>query len=117
MNMPPGSDTVDFTNAQKWAEGLAERGRLPPQGGDPPHGGGLDELSRRVGVLEADVKEIKVDLKSLVKDAAAIKERLAGIEGRLSNLPTTFQMLTWFVGISLGLVGLVFTIARTVALH
>lgn len=108
--MPPGSDTVDFTNAQKWAEGLAERGRLPPQGGDPPHGGGSDELSRRVGALEADIK-------SLVKDSATIKERLAGIEGRLSNLPTTFQTLTWFVGISLGLVGLVFTIARTVGAH
>ena len=55
--------------------------------------------------LEADVKEMKSDLKTLIKDVARL-------DGKLSNLPTTFQLISWFVGVSLGLVALVFTVAR-----
>ena len=46
----------------------------------------------------------------LVKDVAEIK-------GRLSQMPTTFQMLTWYVGVALGLTGLVFAIARTIGVR
>ena len=112
--MLPENDNVDYRRMEGWLDSQAMRER--DSGGGPPHGGG-DDLSHRVGVLESDVKEIKADLKGVVKDVAGIKERLAGIEGRLSNLPTTFQMLTWFLGVSLGLVGVVFTIARSVGTH
>lgn len=116
--MPPGSDeTVDFSVQARWLADVAARGRKPSGTGTPPGDGGSDDLTRRVTLLEDDLKDLKSDAKSLIKDTGAIKERLAGIEGRLSNLPTTFQMLTWFVGIALGLVGLVFTIARTVGAH
>lgn len=62
------------------------------------HSGGMDDILRRINALEADTK-------SLVKDVAEIK-------GKLSNLPTTFQMVTWFIGVSFALTGLVFTISR-----
>lgn len=116
--MPPGSDeTVDFSAQARWVNELAAKGRRPSGTGTPPGDGGSGDLGHRVDAIEADLKDLKSDVKSLMKDTGAIKERLAGIEGRLSNLPTTFQMLTWFVGIALGLVGLVFTIARTVGTH
>ena len=35
-------------------------------------------------------------------------------EGKLSNMPTTFQMMGWFVGTSLGICGLAFAIAKLV---
>ncbi len=70
----------------------------------------MDDLLRRVTALEGDLKEIKADLKALTRGQSVI-------ECKLSNMPTTFLMLTWFVGIALGLTGLVFTIARTVGAH
>jgi hypothetical protein len=74
-------------------------------------GGGGDDgdmpptLEARVSALETKVSEIWTDARSLVKDVAEIK-------GKLSNMPTTFQIVSWFVGVALGLVALVFTIAR-----
>jgi hypothetical protein len=41
----------------------------------------------------------------MIKDVAEIK-------GKISQMPTTFQMQAWFVGVSLGLVALVFAVAR-----
>lgn len=108
--MPPENDNVDYRRMEGWLDSQAMQERH--SGGGPPGGG--DGLSQRVAALEGDVKEIKADLKGLVKDVAEIK-------GRLSQMPTTFQMLTWFVGIamalSIGLTGLVFTIARSVGTH
>jgi hypothetical protein len=56
------------------------------------------EFEKRLASVEGDVK-------ALTKDVAEIK-------GRLTQMPTTFQMIFAFAGISVGLVGLVFTIAR-----
>ena len=50
---------------------------------------------------------MSVDVRALIKDVAEIK-------GRITQMPTTFQMQAWFVGVALGLVALVFTIARAV---
>lgn len=66
-----------------------------------------DDLDPRVRALEADSKEMKADVKTLVREVAEIK-------GRLANMPTTFQLVSWFVGVSIGLTALVFTIARSV---
>lgn len=105
--MPPGDDSVDVSLRAEWVEKQAGRGGgRPPQG---PPGDGRD-LVRRVGALEAAVDEIKADVKVLIRDVAEVK-------GRLSQMPTTFQMLTWFVGVALGLVGLVFAVARSLAPH
>ncbi|MFN3075498.1 MAG: hypothetical protein ABT940_01180 [Alphaproteobacteria bacterium] len=52
--------------------------------------------------------ETKVD--GLVRDVAEIK-------GKLSSMPTTFQMLTWYVTVAVALAGLVFAIARMTAAH
>lgn len=76
-------------------------------GGD---NGGMDTLMLRVGALEDDMKEVKADLKALIKGVALI-------EGKVSNLPTTFQMVTWFVGVAFALTGLVFAVAKAMASH
>lgn len=71
-------------------------------------------MSARVERLEADVKEIKADVKGMAKDQQALRADIAEIKGRLSQMPTTFQMVTWLVGVAMGLVALVFTVARAV---
>lgn len=53
-------------------------------------------------------------MKDVKNSLTKILERLAGIDGKLSNMPTTFQVLTWFVGVAIGLTALVFAISRTV---
>jgi hypothetical protein len=69
-------------------------------GGD---NGGMDDVLRRVTALEGDMK-------ALAKDVAEIK-------GKLSNMPTTFQMATWFLGVAIGLTSLVFAIAKVTSAH
>ena len=65
------------------------------------HDGGMPpDLDKRVTALEGKVDQVRVDL--------------AEIKGRLTNMPTTFQLVSWFVGVAIGLTALVFTIARTV---
>jgi hypothetical protein len=59
----------------------------------------------RVKALEARTSEIGLDVGAVTKDVAEI-------EGRMSQVPTEFQMPAWFVGVSLGLVALVFAAAR-----
>ncbi|MGE0154778.1 MAG: hypothetical protein AB7R90_19330 [Reyranellaceae bacterium] len=58
----------------------------------------LDRLEKRADGFDAKLSQALVDL--------------AEIKGRLSNLPTTFQVMTWFVGVAIGLVALTFAIAR-----
>ena len=65
-------------------------------------GGGGNEtmLEKRVKQLETGIDDIR--------------QRLSHIEGKLSNMPTTFQMQTWFVGVAIGLIGLTFAIAKSI---
>jgi hypothetical protein len=72
-------------------------------GGD--NGGMPPDLDARVKTLEARTSEIGVDVRAVIKVVAEIK-------GKISQMPTTFQMQAWFVGVSLGLVALVFVVAR-----
>lgn len=106
--MPPENDNVDYRRMEGWLDSQAMQDRH--SGGGPPRDGGSDGLIRRVEAVEADLKELKSDIKGLVKDVAEIK-------GRLTSMPTTFQTLTWFVGIAFALTGLVFAVARTVGTH
>lgn len=80
------------------------------------------DFSARVAHLEEDVGEIKRDVKVLRRDVDELKvgvnrlvEAVAEIRGRLASMPTTFQVLTWFVGVAIGLTGLVYAIARVTA--
>ena len=68
------------------------------------HDGGMppDQLAARVGKLEDKVDKIIVEL--------------AELKGKISNLPTTFQVITWVaslnLALALGVSALVFAIAR-----
>ena len=108
--MPPENDNVDYRQIEGWLEGRAARDRPDHPSGGGPSGSGTDDLVRRVGALESVVGRVNDKADTLIKDVAEIK-------GRLSQMPTTFQMLTWFVGVALGLVGLVFAVARSVGTH
>jgi hypothetical protein len=55
----------------------------------------------------ARTSEMDVDLKALIKDVSEIKAKVSG-------MPTTLQMQAWFVGVSMGLVAVVFAIIWTV---
>jgi hypothetical protein len=80
---------------------LLRGGRVGGDNGDMP-----PDLESRVKALEARTSEIGADVKALMKDVAEVK-------GKISQMPTTFQMQAWFVGVSMGLVALVFAVART----
>ena len=69
-------------------------------GGD--NGGMPPDLDARVKALETRTSEIGVGVRAVIKDVVEIK-------GKISQMPTTFQMQ---VGVSLGLVALVFAVAR-----
>ena len=74
-------------------------------------GGGDDggmELVARVDAIEKRIGKVEDKLDAVALDIAEIK-------GRVSQLPTTFQILTWFIGVAIGLTGLVFLIARITA--
>jgi hypothetical protein len=77
------------------AGGGGDDGTMPP---------GMDS---RVTSLETKVSDIAADIRVMVKDVAEIK-------GKLSNMPTTFQITSWFVAVAFGLTALVFAIARAV---
>jgi hypothetical protein len=72
------------------------------------HDGGMPpDLNARVKALEAKTNEMSVDMKALVTDVSEIK-------AKISQIPTTFQMQVWFGGVSMGLVALIFAIARAI---
>lgn len=48
-----------------------------------------------------------------MRDASVdVRLDLAELKGQLSQMPTTFQLLSWFIGVNIALTGLVFLIAR-----
>lgn len=72
------------------------------------HNGGMPpDIDARVKALESRTSETAIDVKALIRDVSEIK-------GKISQMPTTFQMQAWFAGVALGLVALVFTVARAV---
>lgn len=77
--------------------------RGDPDGGD--NGGMPPDLDARVKALAARTSQIGVDVRAVISDVAEIK-------GKIYQMPTTFQVQAWFVGVSLGLVALVFAMAR-----
>jgi len=95
--------------------------RRPPidDGGDGPHDHGMEQ---RVARLEADVGEIKATLGRLEPmlvrmaseftefrtEMARTREDMARLDGRVSQLPTTWQLMTGVVGV----IGFVFLLLR-----
>jgi hypothetical protein len=115
--MPPGDETVDFTLTKGWMRKQAERDRTGGPPGGPPSGGGTDDLGPRVGALEAAIGRLDGRIGKLEDKVDGVIKDIAEIKGRLSQMPTTFQMLTWLVGVAIALTGLVYAVARTTAPH
>lgn len=83
-----------------------------PEPGGGGQDGGMSDLKKRVGTLEAKVDILIVDVREVKSATHSLREAVAEIRGKISQMPTTWQMATWFVGVSMGLVVLVFAIAR-----
>lgn len=85
-------------------------------------------LEDRVRRLEDDMKEVKASLKTIelavaeikhlpkMSDYATIKADVAEIKGKLSNLPTTWTLISFAIGSVLASAGLAFAIARLIRL-
>lgn len=56
----------------------------------------------------SSVGELKVNVTRLI-------DVVAEIRGSLTNMPTTFQVLTWFIAVAIGPTGLVYATARLTA--
>lgn len=54
----------------------------------------------------------QIALEEIEARLETLRVELAETRGRLANAPTTFQVLSWFVGIAVALVGVTFTVAR-----
>ena len=50
----------------------------------------------------------------VAKDFVALKADVAELKGRVANLPTTWTLLSFGIGVSLASAGLAFTIARVI---
>jgi hypothetical protein len=77
----------------------------------------LDLLEKRVGALEADVKDIKVSLAKMEMSFARIEEKLsfvalrddlARIEGRVAQIPTIWQIVGILAALMFGVAPLVY---------
>lgn len=85
---------------------LREAGGGSDDGGMPPDlVTRVTSLEHKVDSLIADGRETRVDMKSLIK-------AVGDVTGKVSQLPSTWTMAGWFVGVAITLAGLVFTIAR-----
>jgi hypothetical protein len=92
-------------------------------------------LDRRVGALEADMKDVKATLgrlelafarveekftfvptkEDLTRVEAKLAEKIATIDGRISNLPTTWQIIAILSGLIFGVAALVYGTTNFIA--
>ncbi len=85
-------------------------------------------MEQRVSALEARSERIESSLQRLevtiakidgtlsqmpkASDLAAIRTEVAEVKGRISNLPTTWQLVIFAIGLPIATSGLVFAISR-----
>ena len=72
-------------------------------------------MEQRVAALEAGAAEMKNSLKKIEESVGKVALDVAEVKGRLSNMPSTFQVMSWFIGVAMALCGLVFAIAKLTA--
>ncbi len=74
----------------------------------------LDELRKANGTPLTAIALADKRVETLETDLKAVGRDIAEVKGKLSQMPTTFQLMSWFVGVAFALTLLVFTIAKTV---
>ena len=72
----------------------------------------LKVLAGEVRTLSGEVTTLSGQVKAISGEVGKLWTDLAEVKGRVSMLPSAFQMQTWFVGVAIALVGMVFAIAR-----
>ncbi len=92
-------------------------------GGGPPHDPGMET---RVAVLEriaVDTKEALVGIRADIRDARGdiqrldtkindVRENLGRLDGRVSQLPSTWQMITTMAGLLIAFSGLIIGVLK-----
>jgi hypothetical protein len=96
------SDPIQIDEARRRRDqALAEVARS----GGGGHDGGMSDLERRVGSLEAKADRILVDL-------AGVRVELAELRGKVWQLPTVWMLVFANFGLAVTVSALVFAIAR-----
>lgn len=91
----PNTSLLDDRVQKAVDAALAKRGNSGDSGG----------MDTRIGRIERDVEGLMTIVGTLVKDVAEIK-------GKISNLPTTIQLVGIMLGVSFGLLALIFAVLK-----
>lgn len=80
-------------------------------------GSRLAALEGRMDRVEARLERVEVRLDRVEQILERVVVDLAELRGKVSQLPTTWQLVTWITGLNtglaLGIAGLVYAVART----
>ena len=81
----------------------------------------LDRVEQRLDRVEALLEQLTVEVKQLAGDVKRLTIDVAEIKGRLSQIPTSFQLVSWVLslnfGLTIGMSGLIYAIVRATLAH
>ena len=79
--------------------------------------GRIDRVEARLERVEARLDRVEARLDRVEQILERVVVDLAELRGKVSQLPTTWQLVTWITGLNtglaLGIAGLVYAVART----
>lgn len=74
----------------------------------------MDDILRRLGVLETDVSAIKTDVSDMKADLSGIKAQLPHLAAKSDVSDMKASIIQWTVGTMIAVAALAFTIAKFV---
>jgi hypothetical protein len=93
----------------------SDRSRSTPGGiGAGSGGGGVDDVTKRLGVLERDMSDLKVQVGSIAAQLPhlATKAEIGDLRAAISEAKTS--IVQWVVGTTIAAAGIAFAIAKLV---